>query len=214
MLIEIDEYKKKVPGYYPEKSEFFHRESAKLADKDFIEHLKSGNYREVIFMAGGAASGKSEFSTSFLIGDDQLIYDGTLKNFDGFKIKLSNVKRYAKNKPSIKVVLIIPDDWKQAFEIFLARERKMSIETFFDTHIRSKIAVARVLLETEINVEIFTSKPIPEKFNLSFEQLPKIDTSELVKKLLTSAQELESHATSRALAIDINYDIFQKYESE
>ena len=67
MLIEIDEYKKKVPGYDPEKSEFFHRESAKLADKDFIEHLKSGNYREVIFMAGGAASGKSEFSTSFLI---------------------------------------------------------------------------------------------------------------------------------------------------
>lgn len=85
MLIEVDEYKKMIPNYDPEQSELFHRESAHLADIDFIKQLKSQKYSEVIFMAGGAASGKTEFSTSFLINDEQLIYDGTLKNFDGFK---------------------------------------------------------------------------------------------------------------------------------
>ncbi len=96
MLIEVDEYKKMIPNYDPEQSELFHSESAHLADKDFEKHLKTGKYEEVIFMAGGAASGKTEFCVSYLMSDNVLVYDGTLKNFDGFKIKLSNIKRYAK----------------------------------------------------------------------------------------------------------------------
>lgn len=214
MLIEVDEYKKMVPNYDPEQSELFHSESAHLADKDFEKHLKTGKYEEVIFMAGGDASGKTEFSTSFLVNDDQLIYDGTLKNFDGFKIKLNNIKRYAKNKPASKVILIIPDNWKQAFEIFLSRERKMKIETFFDTHIRSKIAVARVLLETEINVEIFTSTLDNKEIKLDYKPLAITDRKEIIYLLIQLAKELSQEAITRGLKIDINYGIFTSYESK
>lgn len=212
MLIEVDEYKKKVLNYDPEQSELFHRESAKLADKDFIEQLKSQKYNEIIFMAGGAASGKTEFCVSYLMSDNVLVYDGTLKNFDGFKIKLSNIKRYAKNKPDSKVILIIPDNWKQAFEIFLSRERKMKIETFFDTHIRSKIAVARVLLETNINVEIFTSSPVENEMRLSFSRNIIQNRSNVAEELLQVARDLHEEAISRNFEIPITYDIFDKYE--
>ncbi len=57
MIIEVDEYKKKIPGYDPKNSELFHRESAKLADKDFLKEIKSGIYKKIFFMAGGTASG-------------------------------------------------------------------------------------------------------------------------------------------------------------
>jgi hypothetical protein len=52
MLIEVDEYKKQIKGYDPKKSELFHRESAKLADKDFLKCVKSKKYKQVVFMAG------------------------------------------------------------------------------------------------------------------------------------------------------------------
>lgn len=91
MIIEVDEYKKRVLGYNPEKSEDFHRESARLADKDFVDCLRSRKYKRIIFMAGGTASGKSEFAYSYLTKKDQLVYDGTLKDFDGFKIKLKKL---------------------------------------------------------------------------------------------------------------------------
>lgn len=209
MLIEVDEYKKKNANYDPEKSELFHSESAHLADKDFIEQLRTGKYSEIIFMAGGAASGKTEFCVSYLVNEHQLIYDGTLKNFDGFKIKLSNIKRYAKNNPSIKVVLIIPDDWKQAFEIFLKRERKMEIATFFDTHIRSKIAVAKVLMETDISVEIYTSKLDEKEFKLNYDQFIIFDRNVVANELLQIARDLHEESINRELKIDINYDIFK-----
>lgn len=209
MLIEVDEYKKMIPNYDPEQSELFHRESAHLADIDFIKQLKSQKYSEVIFMAGGAASGKTEFSTSFLINDEQLIYDGTLKNFDGFKIKLGHIKKYAKNKPKTKVILIIPDDWKQSFEIFLSRERKMEVVTFFDTHIRSKIAVARVLLETEINVEIYLSSLIPGTQKLSFKNLEvdRDNRNVIINKLIAEAKILDIIAKDQGFEIQVNYDI-------
>jgi hypothetical protein len=41
MIIEVDEYKKKVVGYDPTRLEDFHLESARLADKDFTDSLKS-----------------------------------------------------------------------------------------------------------------------------------------------------------------------------
>lgn len=210
MIIEVDEYKKKVLGYDPEQSEDFHSASAKLADKDFEKHLKTGNYNEIVFMAGGTASGKTEFSTSYLTGLDCLVYDGTLKNFDGFKVKLSKIKRHAKNNPKVKVVLIIPDDWKQAFEIFLKRERKMDIFTFFDTHIRSKLAVAKVLLETDIAVEIYTSRLSEKEFKLDYEKLPMDNKGEVIEKLVIIARDLGQYATVEDLDINVEYDIIKK----
>lgn len=207
MLIEVDEYKKKVLNYDSEQSELSHRESARLADKDFIEQLKTRKYSEVIFMAGGAASGKTEFCFSYLMNDYQLVYDGTLKNFDGFKIKLSNIKRYAKNKPVVKVILIMPQDWIRAFEAFLKRERKMPSFAFFDTHIRSKFAVAQVLKETDLEVEIFISVPGDRSEKLDYIPLDVKKNRDLMRQnLIATGRQLHEVAKSGGLNIEINYD--------
>lgn len=189
MIIEVDEYKKQIPGYNPEKSEDFHSESAKLANKEFDRCLKSGNYKRVIFMAGGTASGKTEFAESYLVKKDQLVYDGTLKHFNGFDIKMKNIKRYTKNETKVKVVLIIPKDIGQAFEIFLTRERKMKNEVFFETHRKSAITVAQILLNTKCRVEIYASELDNNIKKLKYKRL-KIISRPKIAKFLTLYSEL------------------------
>ncbi len=168
MIIEVDEYKSKVENYNPNNSEDFHIESAKLADADFINCLKSKKYKRIIFMAGGTASGKTEFASQFLNKKDQLVYDGTLKSFEGFNVKLDKIKRYDKNNSKVKVVLIIPKDWVKSFDAFLTRERKMSPQIFFETHIKSKVSVAEILLKTKIKLEIYVSVPREDKDKIDF----------------------------------------------
>ncbi len=171
MIIEVDEYKKQIPGYDPEKSELFHTESAKLADKDFEKHLKSGKYKEVIFMAGGTASGKTEFAFSYLIKEHQLVYDGTLKNLNGFNIKTRNIKRYTKNNPKIKVVFVLPEYWISALGVFLSRERKMELKTFFMTHSFSAHSVSEILKNTNHIVDIYVSSFNADKNKLRYAKL-------------------------------------------
>lgn len=208
MIIEVDEYKNKIPGYNPLKSEDFHAESAKLADKEFTDCLKSRKYKRVIFMGGGTASGKTEFAHSYLNKSDQLVYDGTLKSFEGFKIKLQRIERYDKNNSKIKVVLIIPKDWVKAFEAFLKRERKMKPQTFFDTHIRSRLTVAKILTNTKIQVEIYVSEVKENTDKLAYIKLKVSNERKvLVKDLLSTAQYLQQMALQNDIEIDVNYDI-------
>ncbi len=183
MIIEVDEYKKKIPNYNAEKSEDFHRESAKLADKDFIKHLKTKKYKRIIFMAGGTASGKTEYSTSYLINKDQLVYDGTLKNINGFNIKLKHINKYS-NESKVKVVLIIPINLSTSYNVFHARERKMRDEVFFETQIKSKETVAQILRETKIKVEIYSSAYEEKKDKLSFKRLTGSRNRKMTAKLL------------------------------
>ncbi len=205
MLIEVDEYKKRISGYEPAKSELFHRESARLADKDFISCLKSRKYKKIIFMAGGTASGKTEFAMSYLTKKDQLIYDGTLKNFDGFKIKLQNIKKYDKNSSKIKVVLIIPEDIVKSFGAFLKRERKMKTATFFDTHIRSKLSVAKILLYTKNRVEVYVSRVMADTDKLTYIKL-SLGRKRMAKDLFLTSKALYKIAMDAGLALDINPD--------
>lgn len=200
MIIEVDEYKKKVSNYDANKSEDFHRESAKLADRDFIAHLKTKKYKRIIFMAGGTASGKTEYSVSYLKYKDQLTYDGTLKNFDGFKIKLSHIKKHS-DKSKIKVVLIIPRDLSLSYNVFHARERKMSDVVFFETQIKSKEAVAKILRETKIRVEIYLSIYDDKKEKLSFKRVTALksrnDTANLLNDFALEIRKLakDNHFT-------------------
>ncbi len=203
MIIEVDEYKKKVAGYDATKSEDFHLESAKLADKDFTSFLKSKKYKRIIFMAGGTASGKTEFASSYLIHNDQLVYDGTLKSFDGFKVKLERVERYDKNKSKIKVVLILPSDWVKAFQVFLKRERKMRNETFFETHIRSKVTVARVLKETRVRVEIYVSSYEEGKDKLGFTRIKIQSRTKTALALERTAEVMEKNALDNGFDIKV-----------
>lgn len=207
MIIEVDEYKNKILGYDPKKSEDFHHESAKLADKDFTDCLKSRKYKKIIFMAGGTASGKSEFAHSYLTKKDQLVYDGTLKDFDGFKIKLQKIGRYDKNDSRVKVILIIPKDWVRAFEAFLKRERKMRTVTFFDTHIRSKLAVARILNETKTKVVIYVSDVKNDTDKLNYIRLNvSRGRKSMAKSLVATAQHMHKIAIENGIEINVNYD--------
>lgn len=206
MIIEVDEYKNKISGYTPEKSESFHLESAKLADKDFVDCLKSRKYKRVIFMSGGTASGKTEFAHSYLTKKDQLVYDGTLKDFGGFNIKLQKIERYDKNDSRIKVVLIIPKDWVKAFEAFLKRERKMRPVTFFDTHIRSKLAVARILNETRTRIEIYVSEVKDGTDKLSYIRLNMSKgRKSMAKNLVEVARYMHKIASENGIEINIDY---------
>lgn len=172
MIVEVDAYKEKVPGYTPKRSEEFHRASAGLADTEFTQELKSRKYRRVILMAGGTASGKTEFAHSYLYHPDQLVYDGTLKDYHGFEVKLQRIARHTKGQAKVKVVLIIPRDWTKAFGAFLQRERKMNVATFFDTQIRSKITAAEILERTKTRVEIYSSDTHAGTKDLSYTRVP------------------------------------------
>ncbi len=208
MLIEVDEYKKKIPEYNPDKSELFHRESARLADKDFTQYLKSQKYRQVILMAGGTASGKTEFAVSYLTKKDQLVYDGTLKDFTGFEIKQQRAERYGRPDQKIKVILIIPKDWIKAFEAFLKRERKMKPEVFFDTHIKSRLTVAKILRDTKTKVEIYVSdvKDGTDKLDYIKFDVSKARKS-IAKNLIELAEQLQSIASENGIEINTHYDI-------
>jgi len=185
MIIEVDEYKKKVKDYDANRSEDFHLESSKLADRDFIDALKSKKYKRIILMAGGTASGKTEFAKSYLMYKDQLVYDGTLKSYDGFKVKRDKIKNYDKCKSTFKIVLIIPYDWRKAFEAFLGRERKMKTETFFNTQIQSKRTVVRILLETKFKVDVYVSRIEEGKERLGYIKITdnRTNKANLLEKL-------------------------------
>jgi hypothetical protein len=108
-IISIDELKKALPGYAPEKADIFHIESAKLANKLFDQELKKIKNQEVVLMCGGSASGKSEFIEKFFITEkfEGIIFDSTLANIEGTKIKIKEIKKSG-NVPI--VCFILPDD--------------------------------------------------------------------------------------------------------
>jgi cell division protein ZapA (FtsZ GTPase activity inhibitor) len=204
MIIEVDEYKKKIKGYNPKRSEEFHSESGKLADQDFITHLKTRKYKKVVLMAGGTASGKTEYATSYLKSKTTLVYDGTLKDYKGFNVKLDKIKRYSKNITDIKVVLIVPKNTLDAFSAFIERERKMDNKVFFETHVKSKDTVVKILRETKVKVEIYSSEYNEKTRKLSFLKIKMAKGRKYIAGLLDEiANALEE------LAKDNGFDIIR-----
>jgi hypothetical protein len=202
MIIEVDEYKKKVKGYSSKRSEDFHKESAMLADKDFCAHLKTKKYKKVILMAGGTASGKTEYARSYLLSKTALVYDGTLKNFSGLKPKLDKIERYSKHIKNIRVVFIIPKNIEYAFAAFLKRERKMHERIFFETHIKSRESLAKILMQTKIKVEIYASEYDEKTGKLSFVRIKLNKGRSFIGKLIIStARVLRGVAEKRGFDI-------------
>ena len=155
-VIEVDEFKKVLKGYDPNNSEDFHVASAKLADKEFLRQLKLSKFEKVIFMAGGVASGKSEFASSYYLDSENiLIYDGTLKNTEGFKIKYKKIKNI-QPEAEIEIVYILPKSIREAYIAFCNRERKMTRSTFIETHINSKLSFAQLAkFYPEVNCKVY-----------------------------------------------------------
>jgi len=67
IIISADDIKKTLPRYNPAQSDLVHRQSTKIADKNFLKTLKeNADYRKVILLSGGSASGKTEYLYTFL----------------------------------------------------------------------------------------------------------------------------------------------------
>ncbi len=83
----------------------------------------------------------------------------------------------------------------------------MENRTFFDTHIRSKLSVAKILLETDTKVEIYTSRIGIDSSKLEFIVLEIEDRSVTAKDLILAARNLYQTAKNLEVAIDIDFDI-------
>ena len=152
LIISADEIKKELPNYSPDKAEAFHHESAKKADKLFTEALKNPNYKEVILLSGGTASGKTEFLATQLIDKNCIIMDATLATELGAKNKIRQIIKAGKT-PIIYTV--VPDDLRRAFIAFLNRDRKFSDTHFYKTHSGSRrvlLWIAENYPDIEINI--------------------------------------------------------------
>ena len=156
IYIAADELKKTLKGYTPAESEKFHRESAKMADKELEAILKmEGSPKEVLLLCGGAASGKTELCDAYLRNNNCIIFDGTLPTSEGAKIKIRKIKKAGK-MPVIAVVF--PDDLKRSYKAFFGRDRKYGKEHFFRTHSGSRKTALWIAQEfPEVEIQIYRS---------------------------------------------------------
>ena len=140
-IINADDIKKTLPGYNPDRSELFHRESAKLADASYAKAIKERPEPLVILMAGGTASGKSEYVSAYLQDVEAIVFDGTLPSLIGAEIK---IKKALKASKQIEVHCVLPKSFFVAFTAFLNRDRKFPNEHFYRTHSATRKTVLAV----------------------------------------------------------------------
>ena len=157
-IISADEIKKSLPGYTPAQSEKVHRESAKLADKAFEGAMKTRSEATVVIMAGGSASGKTEYVSGYLSKQKVIVFDGTLPSFEGAQIK---IRRALKASKKVEIHLIVPESLSAAFTAFLNRERKFAALHFYRTHSGSRATVLRIAQEyQEIPIKVLVSQVV------------------------------------------------------
>jgi hypothetical protein len=169
--IAADELKKTLPGYTPAKSEAFHRESARLADNQYTQALKERSEPVVILMAGGTASGKSEYVSVYLQDNPVIVLDGTLPTFQGARIKITKA---LKAKKLVEVHCVLPESLIVAFIAFLNRDRKFSTEHFFRTHSSARktlLEVARTFPDVKIKIIISDVDYVGSGSTMSFQEL-------------------------------------------
>ena len=112
-----------------------------------------------------------------------------MQNVAGFEIKL---KKIIKHIPisKVRVILIIPEDMRVAYKVFLGRERKMSDDTFVRTQVKSKLSVLNILKNhPEVDVQIFMNF-INESSQAS-SIFKKVDSKYIVPFLNKTLEDLE-----------------------
>ena len=180
IIISADEIKKTLPGYAPERSGDFHRESARLADKEYAKALLDSSETQVILLSGGAASGKTEYLSAYLADTRAIILDGTLPTVEGFLIKKRAAEKCDKK---VSIHAVIPDDLRRAFVAFLERERKFDEEHFYRTHFSSRKTLLEIA-ETypDVSITVVTSYFRKEK-EMEFEIFAHEDRANLIAYL-------------------------------
>lgn len=154
-IINADDLKKTLSGYDPAKSELFHRESAKLADTSYAKAVKERPEPLVILMAGGTASGKSEYVSVYLQDIEAIVFDGTLPSFTGAEIK---IKKALKTKKQVTIHCVLPENFFVAFTAFLNRDRTFPNEHFYRTHSTARKTILAVAEQfPDITIKIIMS---------------------------------------------------------
>lgn len=197
IIISIDDFKKTIPGYNPNRAALVHRQSAKMADAEFDRQLKQSDYKKVILIGGGSASGKTEFINAHLYEEDAIIFDSTFSSVIGAEIK---IKKILKAKKAIEVVIIIPENLKQAYWAFLGRDRKFESEVFYRTHSGCR-AVCAWLIQNYPNIPLrlivsrFSGKKVIYK---EADYSSKQELFDYIKRIQMTEQEIRKA---------INYEI-------
>jgi len=168
MIISADAIKKQMKNYDPERAEKYHRESARTADLEFKNALKTIKNKEVILMNGGSASGKTEFVSEYLNDYKGIVFDGTLPTAEGARVKIKKIEKAHK----ISVVYsVIPDDLLRAFVAFLNRDRKFQDTHFYRTHSGSRKTLLWIKERYQnVKLKIFESS-YNKKQNMIFSEL-------------------------------------------
>ena len=185
----------------------FHQESAKLADMQYAAALKERFEPTIILMAGGTASGKSEYVSVYLQNSSAIVLVGTLPTFHGAKIKITKA---FKAKKLVEVHCVLPKSLMVAFVVFLNRDRKFATEHFFRTHSSAR----KTLLEVaqafpDVKIKIIISDVDYVDFGaggstMSFQEL-FFDTQTALIEFLRSAQYNED---------SIKEAVFRSYDTQ
>ncbi len=115
-IIAASKIKKTLPVYDPGKSDLIHKRSAQLADKEFAQALRDYAEKIVVIMAGGSASGKTEYVSAYLKQRRIIVFDGTLPSFKGARIKIRKSLKANKNS---EIHFVLPASLSKAFFTFL-----------------------------------------------------------------------------------------------
>lgn len=179
LVVSADDIKKELSGYTPDKAGDFHSQSAKLADKRFYECLKTTNYKAIILMSGGPASGKTEFVSEYLMDKDFLIFDGILPTEKGAEIKINYLIKKGKE---IKIYAVWPSDLRDAYIAFLHRDRKFSDEHFYGKHSSARKTLLWIAQNyPDIEIKIFKSAYLQK--DLAFTEIQFDEKEELLSFL-------------------------------
>ncbi len=179
-VVSADEIKKQLFDYTPDKAGEFHSASAKLADKLFYEEIKKDRYKQVIFLNGGTASGKTEFLSTHLNHRKGIIFDATLSTELGADIKF---KRVLKLRKIPVVYAVIPDDINRAFIAFLNRDRKFGDTHFYQTHSGSRKTLLWIANKySQVQIHIIESS-YTQKQEMAFTRIEFDSRNELIKYL-------------------------------
>lgn len=174
-----------------------------LASRIFLERVQDRDVKSVIFLAGGAASGKStaaEIYKPTTSARSVLYVDGTLSNYDKAEKQIRECVDRGKNVLIIYVFCPVQTAVRLALDRAIQRGRVISLETLAETHFYSQKTFLR-LFDTFIGETLVHFK-ISDVTNLRH---PKEETIAFLKEveypvlddLLTRVNHAYTHEHSR-----------------
>lgn len=160
--INVDDYRDYFPGYTGLNAAAVHEPSSALGKEMFTKMLDQEAGKPVLYLAGGAGSGKtsaSKLAAGFNVDDYGFVMDGTLGSYDR---AVSNFERVAELGGTNKVLYTFTDPleaFKRSIDRTLGLAKKgesprvVPIGVFFDGHNKS-LKTAKRLSDEGFDIDI------------------------------------------------------------